>query len=128
MLLVVLKTLVLVALGGLMYFSLNRLETYSSGVLKPHENVDVVLDLQFRGYSCERAVELLSSLTPKQREGMKKMYTDLYDVFWPLSILAVNTFIAYWATGRLVSRWLIVPLLIFGVDMLENSLVLFPLI
>jgi len=121
---VIIKGLILAALLGGMYFSIHRLETYSKSILpKGRENVDVVLDLQFRGYTCERAVELLSSLSPQQREGMKRVYTDLYDVFWPLSILAVNAFVAYWATGRIISSWLIVPLLVFGSDMLENTLI-----
>lgn len=125
----IIKSLILVGLVGCMYVTLTRLDQYAASVVHPGENrksvdPDRILDLQFGGYTCEGAVSKLSGFTSAQREGLKKVYTDLYDVYWPLSILATFVFLAYWATGRLFSKWILVPLLIFGVDMVENTLIL----
>jgi hypothetical protein len=108
-------------------FSLTLLNGFASDWLSPRTPPDAVLDLQMNGFTCERAVQLIGSLNATQRALSKLVYTDGYDIMWPLSILANFAFAVYWNRRTLLSPYIILPITVFLLDMAENlSVLLFP--
>lgn len=120
---VILRILGLIALFGLAGLAIFRLNGFAAEIVHPRSNPDVILDLQLTGYSCDRAVELFASFTREQRNGLKRIYTDLYDVYWPLAILAINVYIVQWATGSIFTVWNTLSFALFALDMVENIMV-----
>lgn len=89
------KAAVLVALIFIAYINFNNLNSYAAAIVAPRSPPEVILDLQMLGYSCADASAVLASLTPAQRDGLKRIYTDLYDVYWPLSLMFDSPFLEF---------------------------------
>ena len=93
----IVRLIIFLSLVASAAFSLSRLQAFNDTIFTPPKPApDFVLDLQFGGYSCTRAQELISLLNDKQKGMAIEIYTKLYDIYWPLSVLFVTLYLVHW--------------------------------